>query len=113
VIEGSRGLSEAAPPDIDCDLLRDRKHRVRTRPGVCPSGQTPGYHLRSLQDPSLAQGGWPRLVWGTAKDKVFLSARQASRCANWLEYVKETQSESSLSAIPRCVKQGCPFGNEF
>ena len=65
VIEGSRGLSEATPPDIVagqivdpegitadaiCDLLRDRKRRMRTRPGGCPSGQTPGYHLRSLQD---------------------------------------------------------------
>jgi hypothetical protein len=38
--------------DVICDLLQDRKHRMRTRPGVCPSGQTPGYHLRSLQDQS-------------------------------------------------------------
>ena len=47
ILKGSQQTADAI-----CDLLRDRKHRMRTRPGVCPSGQTPGYHLRSLQDQS-------------------------------------------------------------
>jgi hypothetical protein len=62
-------LSEATPPDIVAGYIVDpegitadsrlnlrspsgSKTSNATRPGVFPSGQTPGYHLRSLQDQS-------------------------------------------------------------
>ena len=43
---------------------------------------------------------------------VDLSDWPVERPPDWVEFVNEPQTQEELEALRRCVKRGCPFGED-
>jgi len=55
-------------------------------------------------------GSLHRWKEGTAQEKSLLASWPQPRRPGWIEHVNAPQTEAELSALRRCVKRGCPYG---
>ena len=57
-------------------------------------------------------GSLYRWKYGSAKEKALLSPWPLARLPNWVEHVNKPLTEGELDALRRCVRRGCPYGDD-
>lgn len=53
-----------------------------------------------------------RWKFGNADQQSLLSEWPVPRSRNWLAYVNRPQTEREVEAIRKCLRRGCPYGDE-